>query len=673
MRLLYSALILILRISDSSGFSLTLPNNSNYRVLSSFEVDTTKSTHNSPKIVPNRRYLLYSTKSSEVDDEDDAENRFIAELQDLNEAFESVQESIRANSKLYEMKLAEYELESSQVRSQLAKKEFLLTEYQKQLEDQQLEYEKDKIFLKQKLEITKQELLTTTKQLDDLTSAARIDSLKLKADLTSTKEELTLSQAEKQRLEKQSAQWASERQELIQTQTVLKEALQDIKLKLAQVSEKAKADSTKQQQELKETTEILQNQLDLKEKKWKESISSLQQEKEEIWNKSKKLEKDLIEVASTSGDKDSLIQQLKQKVKSTTDEVELAKDALTKTLQQKEMDEKVWQEETKKLIQEKADLLQKFNSLEKSMKELQGKYSTVEQELNFVREALANAQKQNRQNEQAWKEEREALEQSKLDLELELEVLREKSEQELKALTAKFSKEREKLIKEKDAIALNLERSEKDLVQLSVKTDEERQSLQRRILDLETLVKETTEREAQLKKDFTELKAKANTGMIMDKMRVENENKMISTLSGKIVELEEERKSLRKLSSLGLKRVGSLLKFWGKSDVTTNKDDETNTTEQDVKEESGSNKDKSVDSATVAKNASMATTNSIKSKLFKSKDDSRSSFLSSEEKAAIKREVEATRRKALEVSGETTTASDNEAVTVDLKKKDKTQ
>lgn len=604
----------------------------------------------------------FSQRLASTNDNDmnmiDERDRFIAELQDLNEAFESVQESIRANSKLYEMKLAEYELESSQVRSQLTKKETLLMEYQKQLEEQQDDYNKERSLLKQKLERTKQELDQTQQQLDDLSSSTRVDAARWKADLSSTKEELTLSQAEKQRLQKQAAQWSVEKEQLLQTQAALKEALQDIQLKLTQVSDKAKADSIQQQQLLMESKENMAKQYKAKEQGLQETISTLERDKEEWSNKNKKLEQDLRMVASTSGDKDSLIQQLKQKLKLTSDEVTLAKEALTKTLEQKEMEEKIWKEETNRLIQEKTNLLQKLESLESSFQELQNKYTNIEQELNFVRDALANAQEENRQNEELWREEKKELQQVKLDLETELQVLKEKSEQEVKRITTKYNTEKDAWTKEKTQLVQNLERSQRDLVQLSTKTDEERQALQKKIADLELLVKETTERELQLKKDFTELKAKANTGMLMDKMRVQSETKMIAALNGKIVELEEERKSLRKLSSLGLKRVGTLLKFW-KSDNLTG-ETSNNTERKDTSDEPS----KANEKATVGKRAN----------LFKTKDDAKDSFLSKEEKQAVKQDVDATRRKTQEVvRGVVSSAADKEPVILEIKKKDMPQ
>lgn len=588
----------------------------------------------------------------------DERDRFIAELQDLNEAFESVQESIRANSKLYEMKLSEYELESSQVKSQLAKKEALLIEYQRQLEEQQEDYHKERSVLKQKLETTKQELEQTNQRLEDLSASARIDTARLKADLTSTKEELTLSQAEKQRLQKQASQWTVEKEQLLQTQAALKEALQDIQLKLTQVSDKAKADSIQQQQLLVESKEAMMKQYNVKEKGLRDTISILEQEKEEWSNKNRKLEKDLQTVASTSGDKDSLIQQLKQTLKRTKDEVTLAQEALTKTLEQKDMEEKVWKEETNKLIQEKTNLLQKLESLESSLQELQNKYTTVEQELHFVRDALAKAQEENRQNEEMWKQEKEELQQVQLDLETELQVLKEKSEQDLKRITMKYNTEQDAWAKEKQKLVQSLERSELDLVQLSTKTDEERQALQIKIAELEQLVKETTDRELQLKKDFTELKAKANTGMLMDKMRVQNETKMIAALNGKIVELEEERKSLRKLSTLGLKRVGSLLTFWKSDNVTGGTSISTEPNDDSV------TPSKSTEKTPVGKRAY----------LFK-KDDAKNSFLSKEEKQAVKQDMEATRRKTLEVTrgAVTTSAAEKEPVALDPKKKDMTK
>lgn len=604
----------------------------------------------------------FSQRLASTNDNDmnmiDERDRFIAELQDLNEAFESVQESIRANSKLYEMKLAEYELESSQVRSQLTKKETLLMEYQKQLEEQQDDYNKERSLLKQKLERTKQELDQTQQQLDDLSSSTRVDAARWKADLSSTKEELTLSQAEKQRLQKQAAQWSVEKEQLLQTQAALKEALQDIQLKLTQVSDKAKADSIQQQQLLMESKENMAKQYKAKEQGLQETISTLERDKEEWSNKNKKLEQDLRMVASTSGDKDSLIQQLKQKLKLTSDEVTLAKEALTKTLEQKEMEEKIWKEETNRLIQEKTNLLQKLESLESSFQELQNKYTNIEQELNFVRDALANAQEENRQNEELWREEKKELQQVKLDLETELQVLKEKSEQEVKRITTKYNTEKDAWTKEKTQLVQNLERSQRDLVQLSTKTDEERQALQKKIADLELLVKETTERELQLKKDFTELKAKANTGMLMDKMRVQSETKMIAALNGKIVELEEERKSLRKLSSLGLKRVGTLLKFW-KSDNLTG-ETSNNTEPKDTSDEPS----KANEKATVGKRAN----------LFKTKDDAKDSFLSKEEKQAVKQDVDATRRKTQEVvRGVVSSAADKEPVILEIKKEDMPQ
>lgn len=600
---------------------------------------------------------LASTNDNDIIDERD---RFIAELQDLNEAFESVQESIRANSKLYEMKLAEYELESSQVRSQLTKKEALLMEYQKQLEEQQEDYNKERSVLKQKLERTKQELDQTQQQLDDMSASTRVDAARWKADLTSTKEELTLTQAEKQRLQKQAAQWTVEKEQLLQTQAALKEALQDIQLKLTQVSDKAKADSIQQQQLLMESKETMNKQYKAKEQGLQDTINTLEREKEEWSHKNKKLEQDLRLVASTSGEKDSLIQQLKQKLKLTNDEVTLAKEALTKTLEQKDMEEKIWKEETNRLIQEKTNLLQKLESLETSFQELQNKYTTIEQELNFVRDALANAQEENRQNEESWREEKKELQQVKLDLETELQVLQEKSEQEVKRMTMKYNTEKDAWTKEKTHLVQNLERSQLDLVQLSTKTDEERQALLKKIADLELLVKETTERELQLKKDFTELKAKANTGMLMDKMRVQSETKMIAALNGKIVELEEERKSLRKLSSLGLKRVGTLLKFWKSDNVTG----ETSNNSMEPKDTLDNKPSKSHEKATVGKRAN----------LFKTKDDAKESFLSKEEKQAVKQDVDATRRKTQDVArGVVSSAADKEPVIMEIKKKDMTQ
>jgi chromosome segregation ATPase len=609
---------------------------------------------------------LYSTNDNHNDNNNnnlnnndlDERDRFIAELQDLNEAFESVQESIRANSKLYEMKLSEYELETSQVRSQLAKKEALLMTYQTQLEEQQEEYDKERNTLKQKWESTKQELEKTQQQLDDLSVNARRDNAKLQANVTSTMEELTLSQAERQRLQKQAVQWTTEREQLLQTQAALKVALQDIQLKLTRVSDKAKEDAQQQQQMLMETKETMRKQYTVKEQTFQETISSLEKERDEWYQKNQKLQLDLKMVSSTSGDKDTLIQQLKQKLQRTKEEVTLAQESLTKTLEQKEMEEAVWKEETNALIQEKTKLMEQLNALESSLQEMQKKYTTVEQELNFVRDALAKAQEENRQNEKMWKEEKEQLQQVQLDLETELQGLKEKSEQDLKRMTMKYNTEKEAWAQDKQKLVSNLERSELDLVQLSTKTDEERQALQKKIAELEQLLKETTERELQLKKDFTELKAKANTGMLMDQMRVQNETKMIAALNGKIVELEEERKSLRKLSSLGLKRVGSLLKFW-KSDHLTGETSSTNT-----EKDNGVKPSKSTEKATVGK----------RSNLFKKDVAAKDSFLSKEEKQAAKQDVEATRRKTNTVArGVVTSGADKEPVVLDFTKKDTTK